>query len=106
MKLFIFTCTVLLLMGLDALIAVSASLYSGRNAAIVAILFFAVLLVAVWKRWNTLLFALHTLAILGLLLRGVIVTEGQVLPSVVRTLVLLVALNGLVYAVVHLRPQA
>ena len=106
MRLIIFILLLLMLVALDVLVAVSASLYAGRGAVILVALFFGVMAIAVWRRWDAVLFTVQSLAIAGLLLRGVVVTEGQVLPSVVRSLILLVVANGLVYAVVRLRPSA
>ncbi len=104
MKLVTFIVVMLVLIALDVLIAISGSLYAGRSAAILIVLFFGIMAVAVWKRWDGALFALHTLAIVGLLLRGVVVTEGAVLPSLIRSLILLAVVNGLVYATIKLRP--
>lgn len=101
----IFILVLAVLIALDVVIAVSGSLYAGRSAAILVVLFFGLMAIMVWKRWNGALFALHTLAIVGLLLRGVVVTEGAVVPSLLRSLVWLAVINGLVYATIRLRPS-
>lgn len=101
----IFILVLAVLIALDVVIAVSGSLYAGRSAAILVVLFFGLMAIMVWKRWNGALFALHTLAIVGLLLRGVVVTEGAVVPSLLCSLVWLAVINGLVYATIRLRPS-
>ena len=106
MRLVAFILVLSALVALDIVIAISGSLYVGRSAAVLVVLFFSVMAVAVWKRWDGALFALHTLAIVGLLLRGVVVTEGAVLPSLLRSITLLAVVNSLVYATTRLRPSA
>ena len=92
------------LIAVDLMIAISASLYSGPSAAGLVVLFFGVMALTVWQRWNAALLALHTLTIAGLLLRGVAITGGEVFPSVLRSFVLLAGVDSLVYAVIRLRP--
>ena len=65
MRLAAFILVLSVLVALDVVIAVSGSLYAGRSAAVLVVLFFAVMALAVWKRWDGVLFALHTVAIVG-----------------------------------------
>ena len=106
MRLVAFILALSVLVAIDVAIAVSGSLYARPSAAALVVLFFATMAVAVWKRWDWALFTLHSLAIVGLLLRGVVITEGAVLPSLLHGLVLLAAVNGVAYATTRLRPPA
>ena len=105
-RLVAFILVLSMLVALDLAITVSGSLYAVRSDAVLVVLFFAVMAVAVWKRWDWAFSALQNLAISGLLLRGVVMTEGVVLPSLLRSFVLLAVVNGLVYAATWLRPPA